>query len=224
LSCLICPTGSYCPNSSTITSCPTGTYNSLTNQTNSSSCITCLAGSYCPNSSTITSCPTGKTSSIGSTSISQCLPLPPTDLLYTPIERNINVKLYGKTIFITNSGPDILNFNLLLSCAIHSTSCKVLPNGWSLDTSYGGYLPLGVSNRTFVSGSTVSFKMPFSERDLCSSQIQQLNSLYLYSNNQLSDSVQLNNCDFFTGGNCETFRFTTFTSNKWFNEFILSYN
>jgi hypothetical protein len=91
-----CPTGNYCPAStSKPTQCPTGTYNPKTNAMSSAFCITCPAGyyciiettapticpagSYCPSgtaASTDNKCPAGTYSGTktGSRLLSDCLP------------------------------------------------------------------------------------------------------------------------------------------------------
>jgi len=45
---LICPTGHYCPEGTTIpVPCPAGTFAALENNAAESDCLNCTAGSYC---------------------------------------------------------------------------------------------------------------------------------------------------------------------------------
>jgi len=68
-----CPTGNYCPASTTVpTQCPTGTYNPSTNGISIAACKTCPAGYYCPLETTQpTICPAGSYCPSGTISATQ---------------------------------------------------------------------------------------------------------------------------------------------------------
>lgn len=73
-----CPTGSYCTYPASVTTCPSGTYNSLQNRTLLSQCVYCPAGSYCLQGSVnYTQCAPGTYNSlIKATAVSACLSSP----------------------------------------------------------------------------------------------------------------------------------------------------
>jgi hypothetical protein len=64
-SCLLCPKGSYCTSSTSITPCPLGSYNPNTGSSTSDACMRCPSGTYCSKKGLVTPvpCPAGTYSS-----------------------------------------------------------------------------------------------------------------------------------------------------------------